>query len=173
MKLERKSTLVFVGDSITCAQRDLGDYYGLGEGYVKYIGDELIDLELTIINRGYDGANLGEIYQYLEDHCSDVPVDLLSILGGVNDARSNPQKTLTQFTEDYRKMIQQAKKEKDLHIVLCEPFVLMERNENPNLYDTVFAYAKEVERIAHEFDGIHVPLFDYIQSLKDETGFAS
>lgn len=113
------------GDSITDANR-IYDTNDLGEGYVKFIKQDLKEVE--VINKGISGNRTLELLDRWQKDTLDVNPDILTILIGINEVwhHFRFQKYITKETyyETYRKLIQKAKiNNPSIKILIIEPFV--------------------------------------------------
>ena len=134
--------LVFFGDSITEAGRDLSDPTDLGEGYVKIAAGKLRplfpDVDFEILN-----FRVGEV--------TAVKPDVVVLEVGVNDVwrRFTDEEIVTeeQFGKNYSAIVD-ALKECGAKIILVEPYVLDvkdKRRFRPYL-NTYIAVIREIAR---------------------------
>ncbi len=146
--------IVFFGDSITEAGRDLSDPHDLGEGYVRIAAGKLRplypDIPFDILNYGVGGdrtvellARVGDVVKERADHV------ILEV--GVNDVwrRFTSEEIVTeeQFEHNYSAIVH-ALKESGAKVILVEPFVLDvkdKRRFRPYL-NTYIAVIREIAR---------------------------
>src|SRR4030043_1969549 len=93
--IQKDSTILFQGDSITDAGRDrksegnANNSNALGKGYVYSIATQLLAESpgdgLKIYNRGISGNKVFQLADRWDKDCLDLKPDVLSILIGVND----------------------------------------------------------------------------------------
>ena len=181
--------ILFFGDSITdCGRTESIDpVNNLGEGFVLKIKerfDKTCPDKHEIINRGISGNRIVDLLARYKRDCVNYKPDLISILIGVNDVwhfKYTNGVRLELFAQLYRVMLNEIKRElPSAKLILCEPFVLKgtatENNEEfPNQYElfkTVYDYAKEVEKIAREFDIPLVYLQEEVSKKAKEKGNA-
>jgi lysophospholipase L1-like esterase len=175
IELKPNQTIVFIGDSITDADRSLPVYGPFGFGYVHFVANLLIAryprLDLRIVNTGVSGNTIREMKDRWAAGCIAHKPDVLSVLIGINDLWSqhagveyldyavSPEEY--EFT--YRMLLSQAKQQLDCRFVLMEPFMFCSDSRNPMLKG-LHAYNEVVHNLADEFDAVLVPL----QSRIDE-----
>ncbi|MCJ7730185.1 MAG: GDSL-type esterase/lipase family protein, partial [Sedimentisphaerales bacterium] len=82
-------TVLFIGDSITDADRNRQCYKPFGFGYVHFVANTLLakypTYNLNIINRGINGNTITDLKNRWQRDCIDHKPDILSVLIGVND----------------------------------------------------------------------------------------
>ena len=169
--------IIFFGDSITDfgrnKERDDADS-SLGYGFVRIIADRLIGEkpgEIKILNRGYSGDRIIDLYARLKKDCINLAPDVVSILVGINDVwHEIAEKNgidIERFEEIYRMLIEDLKKALPATaIILCEPFVLPggateSDNDNPDRYEKfceIYNYAAIVKKLANEYELLFLPL---------------
>ena len=80
--------ILFIGDSITDADRDRNDPAGLGTGYVSLFAEKLAplyeDTQFVFVNRGVSGDRIFDIAARL-DGCLAEKADIVVLLAGIND----------------------------------------------------------------------------------------
>ena len=146
--------LVFFGDSITEAGRDLSDPTDLGEGYVKIAAGKLRplfpDVDFEILNFGVGGDRTVELLARVGEVTAVKP-DVVVLEVGVNDVwrRFTNEEIVTeeQFGKNYSAIVD-ALKECGAKIILVEPYVLDvkdKRRFRPYL-NTYIAVIREIAR---------------------------
>ena len=146
--------LVFFGDSITEAGRDLSDPTDLGEGYVKIAAGKLRplfpDVDFEILNFGVGGDRTVELLARVGEVTAVKP-DVVVLEVGVNDVwrRFTDEEIVTeeQFGRNYSAIVD-ALKECGAKIILVEPYVLDvkdKRRFRPYL-NTYIAVIREIAR---------------------------
>jgi lysophospholipase L1-like esterase len=170
-KIELKSnqTIVFIGDSITDADRDLPAYRPFGFGYVRFVANTLLakypQLNLNIINVGVSGNTVRDLRHRWEKDCIKLQPDVLSVLVGINDVArryAEPEKLPRAVYEDeyeltYRQLLSQAKQRLNCQLVLMEPFMFCSDAED-EVFKSLRGYIDIVNRLAEEFGAVLVPL---------------
>ena len=84
MKIQSKSKLLMIGDSITDCGR-FGTADGLGEGYVRFLEAALRDEEIKVINKGISGDTVRDLKARWQRDVLDLNPDWLSVMIGIND----------------------------------------------------------------------------------------
>ncbi|MCP4268014.1 MAG: SGNH/GDSL hydrolase family protein [Candidatus Brocadiaceae bacterium] len=155
--IEENSVILFQGDSITDCGRNGEDPNSLGEGYVSMIiamlSEKYSQYNSKYLNRGISGDRIGDLAIRWKTDCIDLKPDLLSILIGVNDTLITPAR---QFEVEYRELLRRTKKELDVKIIMCEPFLLLYSN-NP-CRDDLNPKIEIVHKLAKEFEAVLIPL---------------
>jgi len=139
VKLEKGSTILFQGDSITDASRDrktegsANNPSMLGRGYPFHLAGQLLadhaSLGLNIFNRGISGNKVPDLDARWQKDCLDLKPALLSILIGVNDIwhklNGKYDGTPEIYRDGFSALIKRTKETlPDVTLVICEPFVL-------------------------------------------------
>ena len=93
MEWKQNQTILFIGDSITDAQRRELPFRPLGQGYVNFAGHLLFarhpELDLRIENRGVSGDTTRELKARWQTDCLTLRPDVLSVMIGINDLWRN------------------------------------------------------------------------------------
>ena len=159
MQLEKNSTLLFIGDSITdCGRaRPVGEKDGLGSGYVGQINAILNaahpDGSIRVLNTGISGNRVCDLKDRWHPDVLDLNPDWLSIMVGINDVWrqfDNPlnprQVDLVEYEDTLKELVE--KTQPGLQgLVLMTPFYLEVNPQDPmrNLMDR---YGQVVKKIA-------------------------
>jgi len=137
--LPEGATVLFQGDSITDAGRsrdqagEVNQQVALGKGYAWMAAAGLLTTypkkELQIYNRGISGNKVHQLADRWQKDCIDLKPDVLSILIGVNDIwhglNGKYDGTVETYENDYRELLARTRKAlPNVHLVICEPFVL-------------------------------------------------
>lgn len=91
MKIEPKSKLLMIGDSITDAERTrpIGEGGGLGHGYVSLVnallGAVYPDRRIRVLNLGIGGNTVLDLKSRWQTDVLDLKPDWLSVMIGIND----------------------------------------------------------------------------------------
>jgi len=166
---KKGSRLLFQGDSITDMKwgRDQSDRnHYLGHSYVfllaARLGVEMPGAQLDIYNRGRSGHAVAGLRKRWQEEAVDIKPDLLSVLIGTNDA--GREVGVEDYERDYRFILSESRKANpELRIVLMDPFVVRAgKYTDEALYSqhrtNVERYGVIVERIARDFDAVHIKL---------------
>jgi lysophospholipase L1-like esterase len=161
-------SILFTGDSITDCGRRTDVYQPMGRGYAflasSWLSAMYPELGLTFINKGISGDRVAGLAARWTKDCIKLQPSLVSILIGVNDTwrrfdRDDPT-SADAFEADYRRLLEQTKRETNAFIVICEPFLL-----NCGLVDDAWRadLTPKIEagrRLAQEFAALYIPLND-------------
>jgi acyl-CoA thioesterase-1 len=182
IKLHSNQTILFIGDSITDADRDRPAYRPFGFGYVHFAANALLakypELNISIINAGISGNSIRDLKSRWEKDCIRYKPNILNVLIGVNDvwrqystAEKLPQTVYeNEFEQTYRQLLSQAKEQCDCQLILMEPFMfcdspheidqdVISRGKAENeMFKDLRGYINIVERLAEEFGAVLVPL---------------
>jgi lysophospholipase L1-like esterase len=169
IELNHGDTIVFIGDSITDADRNFHHYKPFGFGYVNFVANFLLgkypEYNLNIINTGVSGDTITDLKARWQKDCLDHNPDILSILIGVNDvwyqfdtAAELPYAVmLDEYQTTYRQLLTMVKQKCNSQLVICEPFMFCDDYNDPT-FAHLRRYIEAVHRIAEDFDAVHVPL---------------
>jgi len=171
IELKTNDTIVFIGDSITDADRREAAYRPLGYGYVHFVANWLLakypEFNLNIINTGISGDTIRDLNARWEEDCLDREPDVLSVLIGINDVwrqhteRLDEAVFLEEYELTYKRLLSQVKEKCDSQLVLMEPFMFCDDAENP-AYDSLRAFINAVDDLAKKFNAVLVPLQELI-----------
>ncbi|MHC4060950.1 MAG: SGNH/GDSL hydrolase family protein [Planctomycetota bacterium] len=169
IKLKPSQTMVFIGDSITDADRDHPAYRPFGFGYVHFVAYLLLarypHYNLNIINTGVGGNTIRDLKDRWEKDCIAHRPDVLSVLIGINDlwwwhAESQgfaeglcPE----EYELTYKQLLSQVKAQCNCQLVLMEPFMFCNEPEN-QMFKGLRTYMGIVHELADEFNAVIVPL---------------
>ncbi len=179
MILEKNTTFLCVGDSITDANRrkpvGMGYYEELGNGYPNLLQSLLRvsypELDIRVINSGISGNTTRDLTERWQEDVLDHKPDYVSILIGVNDvwrhfdspANKENLVSIDEYTINLGKLVEKTLKQVK-NVYLITPFFI-----NPNTEDAmgaqVRAYADRVRGIAKK---LGVTLID-MQKAFDEA----
>jgi len=178
--LKANDTLLFIGDSITDAERHRRAYHPLGFGYVHFVANSLQakypHLTTSIINAGVSGDTIIDLQNRWEQDCLTHRPNVLSVLVGINDVwRLTMEPAFTQnaaaperFEVTYNQLLSQTKEKRDVQLVLMEPFLFCDDRRN-GLYEAILPYVRIVRKLAARHDAVLVPLQQKIDHLIAEV----
>ncbi len=170
-KIELKSgqTVLFIGDSITDADRNSPASAPFGFGYVDFLANFLLGkyptYNLNIINTGISGNTIRDLKSRWQKDCLDHNPDILSILIGVNDVWRQfaaedelPYAVpLDEYETIYRQLLTMVTQRCNSQIVICEPFMFCD-DFNNTMFTHLRTFVEAVRRIADDFNACLVPL---------------
>ncbi len=167
MNIGSDDTLVFIGDSITdCGRgRPVGQYAGLGEGYVAIVDSLLAagypERRIRVLNTGTSGHRIPDLEARWKSDVLDLRPDWLSVMIGINDvwrqfdrALEPDQVTIERYETVYRELLAQTRPRLK-GLVLASPYFIEPNRADP-MRERMDAYGKVVERLAAEFDAVFV-----------------
>jgi lysophospholipase L1-like esterase len=169
IRLEPNDTIVFIGDSITAAERHRQAYHPLGFGYVHFAGNFVLarypSLNLRIVNTGVSGDTVIDLKNRWQRDCLAHRPNILSVLIGINDVwqrtmEPDPAPTAAgpdTYEVTYDQLLAQTKERCSSQLVLMEPF-LFGRDRSHELYRALMPYVEAVRRLAAKYDAVLVPL---------------
>ena len=169
IRLKKADTIVFIGDSITDAERHRQVYKPLGFGYVHFVGNLLWarhpDLNLSIVNTGVSGDTLHDMEHRWERDCIAHRPNVVSILVGINDvwqlamgpALAETAATPSDYEVTYGELLSRTKKRCDCQFVLAEPFMFC-RDSHNGVFKALMPYVEAVRHLAAKYNAVLVPL---------------
>jgi lysophospholipase L1-like esterase len=172
IKLSANQTVVFIGDSITDADKNMPAYQPFGFGYVHFVAYMLLakypQLNISVINTGINGDSINDLEQRWEQDCISYKPDILSVLIGINDAYrmyTSPAVKRGLYPEEYeltyRRLLLRAREECKSQIVLMEPFMFCSDCEE-QMFRFLQEYIQKVHILVREFGAVLVPLQERI-----------
>jgi lysophospholipase L1-like esterase len=171
IELKPNDTIVFIGDSITDADRLERAYKPFGNGYVHFAANHLLakypEYNLRIINTGISGNTVRDLNKRWQKDCLNHKPDVLSILIGINDLcrqyenRMNEAVFIKEYELTYERLLSMVKEKYNCQLVLMEPFLFCEDKTNP-VYETLQEYIHAVHTLAEKFSAVLVRLKDSI-----------
>lgn len=176
IQLRADDTVVFIGDSITSADRHRQAYAPLGYGYVHFVGNLLLagypKLNLRLVNTGISGDTVVDLMHRWRNECIAHRPNVLSILVGINDVwqlamepgSARTASTPEQYELTYGQLLAQARERCDCRLVLMEPF-LFSRDPHHEVYQALIPYVEVVRRLASKYAAALVPLQTRIDRL--------
>ena len=165
---------VFLGDSITDAERLwLPEYNGLGNGYVKILAEKLSG-EFTSINKGHDTFTLPFLLRNLETDCLSFSPAAVSILIGINDigVAKNTGKSLRaqEFASNYDTLIRRLLEASISSVFLLSPFIFSRPQEYLNWRPEVREVENTIENLARQYQLPFLPLQERMQESEKQYG---
>ena len=165
---------VFLGDSITDAERLwLPEYNGLGNGYVKILAEKLSH-EFTVINKGHDSFTLPFLLRNLKTDCLSFSPAAVSILIGINDigVAKNTGKSLRaqEFASNYDTLIRRLLEASISSVFLLSPFIFSRPQEYLNWLPEVREVENTIENLARQYQLPFLPLQERMQESEKQYG---
>ena len=180
--IKPNNKILFIGDSITDADRNHNEDQDLGQGYPLLLGAYLLNkypaYNLQILNRGIGGDCIADLKSRWEEDCLELNPEIVSILIGVNDvwhemntAEKLEEETLQQFEADYRWLLKMLAHRTDARVVLMEPYVLPYPKDRVNWRKHLDPRIQIVRHLANEYHAALIPLDGVLNTLGVENGF--
>jgi len=168
LDLKHNQTILFIGDSITDANRNSRAYSPFGFGYVHFVANFLLakypTYNLNFINRGISGNTIRDLKSRWQRDCLDHNPDVLSILIGVNDVwrrfeagKLSRAVFADEYESTYRRLLEDTKQKCNSRLVICEPFMFCDDFNNP-VFRELRRFVDIVRTFAADFDAVLVPL---------------
>jgi acyl-CoA thioesterase-1 len=169
IRLKANDAVVFIGDSITAADRHRRAYGPLGFGYVHFAGNLLLArnpaLSLKIVNTGVSGDTVIDLRDRWQRDCIAHRPHVLSILVGINDVWRRSMEpdaaeraaSPAEFEITYGQLLAQAQEQCRCQLVLMEPFLFC-RDRESGVFRTLVPYLEAVRRLATRHGALIVPL---------------
>ena len=169
MKLNNQDTILFIGDSITDVGRDRQNSKDLGKGYplmtAAYLLERYPELNLSFLNRGISGNKITDLASRWKEDCLALKPDIISILIGINDVWDNMdtnelsiQESVDKFEFYYRILLETAKEQTKAQIVLIEPFVLKNPEEQGAWKIELEPRKQMIRKLANEYGADYIEL---------------
>lgn len=177
MRLEKRSRLVMIGDSIT----DCGRNYdaapagggSFGDGYVNLVNACLTGLApsygVMVVNKGVNGNTIRDLKKRWQKDVLDLKPDYVSVMIGINDVwrhfdgvlQQTEQVNQEEYRRTYDELITETKpKVKDIFIM--SPFMI-----EPGRQDPMRRMVDEYAKIARETADRHGLLYIDVQKKID------
>ncbi|RGY00091.1 SGNH/GDSL hydrolase family protein [Blautia sp. OF03-15BH] len=165
---------VFLGDSITDAERLwIPEYNGLGNGYVQLLAEKLSN-NFTVINKGHDSFTLPFLLRNLETDCLSFSPAAVSILIGINDigVAKNTGKSLRaqEFASNYDTLIRRLLEASLSSVFLLGSFIFSRPQEYLNWLPEVREVENTIENLARQYQLPFLPLQERMQKSEKQYG---
>lgn len=158
--------IVFQGDSITDAGRDKRNYHHMGNGYPKYVSEQLTamfpDTQFEFINQGIGGNRTCQLFDRLYRDAISFEPDIVTVLIGVNDiwhryGGDRIETTDEQIETNYRAILKRLKAQTNAKIVMLSPYLLDCANVD-NMREELERVLVIERKLADEFADAYIPL---------------
>jgi len=176
IQLKTNDRIVFIGDSVTSADRHRQAYAPLGFGYVHFAGNLLWarhpELNLRIINTGISGDTVVNLKHRWQRDCLAHRPNILSVLIGINDVwqlmrepdAAQTASTPQEYELTYGQLLAEATERCACRLVLMEPFLFC-RDCHNEVLQTLRSYVEVVRRLASKYEAVLVDLQTEIDLL--------
>ena len=159
--------ILFVGDSVTDANRNYDVPDDMGEGYVAQIkallSFESSEYNLTFVNRGLNGTRTHDWLPRINSVLEETKPDVVSVALGVNDTWRRYDQNTPCSAQDYAdnlRTILSAAQKTGAELVVISPFALSGSSvditgwHEEDLNDKIAM----CEQVAKEFDAVYIPM---------------
>jgi lysophospholipase L1-like esterase len=160
--------IVFFGDSVTEAHRNIKDNQDLGQGFVFSLQN--MYKNINFYNRGIGGQRLKDLLSRVDQDVLKLEPDFCFIWIGVNDAwlpyLLEFESSFDTFKYDYKRLIMHMRdKQSKTQIIIIKPYVLPIGHVSLDIYQDVEKYRSIAEEIAIEFN---LDVIDIKKDIEEE-----
>lgn len=164
--IEKNSTVLFQGDSITDCGRDRNNINSMGNGYPLFVSSifkaKYPEHNVTFINKGISGdRSINLVNRWTED-CININPSIVTILIGINDCwrryDANDPTSVHDFKNNYGIILERIRKELKSMIVIIEPFVLPYPSDRIRWREDLDLKIQATRELAREFEAIYIPM---------------
>ncbi len=174
--------ILFQGDSITDCNRKYDDFYDLGDGYVKYVTDELRNrypkVDFEFINKGISGNRTKDLVARLESDFVEIQPDIVTILIGVNDSwrryDMNDPTSAEEFRNNYETVLKALKERTTAKIIMLESFLIYNK-DHEHFREDLNPKLDETRLLAMKYADAFIPLDGLFAAAcvgRDESDFS-
>lgn len=173
---------LFLGDSITDAYRDY-DMEGLGEGYVRYIAEQLglgFDKNLRVTNAGRDGFTIDDLLvEWNRDFNASAgeAYDVASVLIGANDTGilvdtgRTEEEAVSNYKEKLHVLADSLAQSGIPKVILIEPFLFPVNEACKRSLPQVRHFAEAMQSEASQQGFLFVPTQEVIDQTAARDGY--
>ncbi|MCL2322138.1 MAG: SGNH/GDSL hydrolase family protein [Oscillospiraceae bacterium] len=166
MFINKASTIVFQGDSITAGNIISCNENSLGDGYVffidTYIKSIYPEYDVNIVNKGVDGDSILNLKKRWKETCVNLHPDIITLLIGINDIwdkyYSDNYLTDEEFLFHYDDIICDSMLNGVKKIVLMEPFIIPVNSDMESWRKDIYSKIDIVRRLAKKYNCTYIPL---------------
>jgi len=159
IQIPRQARLLFTGDSITEAGRDLGSADSLGSGFVRMVSDSISsacpEVGTRMLNTGIGGHRVRDLQSRWTSDVLALHPQLITILIGINDVSrrydTGDVTTSDEYRDSYTALLRSTSAI-SAQVVLIEPFLLPVRHEQQRWREDLDPKIAIVRQLAREFD---------------------
>lgn len=155
--------VLFQGDSVTDAERDRSDFYGFGDGYVKYVVEDLKEAypSVEFVNRGCGGDRTKELLARIDRDLVELDPDIVTIMIGINDTwrrfDNNDPTSAEEFRDRYETILKTIKEKTHAKIVMIEAFLIY-GDIHQEFREDFDAKIDETRKLAIKYADKYIPL---------------
>lgn len=147
--------IVFFGDSVTEAHRNIIDHNDLGQGYVFNLSKRYDNI--LFYNRGISGQRIKDLLLRVENDVISIHPNYCFIWIGVNDAwlpyLLNQASSINSFLSDYKDLVKTIKENsQETKIVLIKPFAVTIGHVSVKIYEDIELFRKQTEIVSSTYE---------------------
>lgn len=172
------NTYLFLGDSITCANRLwLPDSDGLGNGFVSFLANKIrtITSDAQFINKGHDGFTVPFLLKRLTYDTLQCNPDYVTILIGINDVgitmNTGVSLETQRFETSYDTLLKEIMDRTNAHILCAGPFIFPCPQEYINWILQVKKAECLISALAKKYNLAFIPLHDVLNQAAEKEGY--
>lgn len=179
MEIKKKSTILFLGDCITGADRDVNNPDDLGHGYVARIHDAIKHCRINIVNRGTNENKTINLLEQYDETVKKVKPDVVSIYIGMNDVWHHYSRgietTNEEFEHNFQTLLEKIKNDLNIPIIIIEPFIIDITPELTMMRGELWQKIDIIRRLARKYASEYITLDGSFASacIKHEPTFYS
>lgn len=173
------ATYVFIGDSITCADRFwLLESDGLGCGYVAMLAHSLKEVspDTLVLNKGYDGFTVPSLMRRLPEDCICKNPDYVTVLVGINDIgiAMNTGISLKEqdFAGSYDRLLSSLCSGTHASILCVAPFIFPHPQEYANWIVLIREAENTIVSLCAKYQVSFVSVHDNLNAFAAQKGYA-
>jgi len=164
--IERNSTVLFQGDSVTDCGRDRNNINSMGNGYPLFVSSifkaRYPELNVNFINTGISGDTSINLVNRWTADCIQLKPTVVSILIGINDCWRRYDGTKTTTVEEYKinfkTILERVSEELKAKIIIIEPFVLPFPTDRIKWREDLDPKIQAARELAREFEALYIPM---------------
>jgi lysophospholipase L1-like esterase len=184
IQLNQSQNIVFIGDSITDADRREPAIGPLGWGYVHFIANILMaknpEKNFNIINTGIAGNTSRDIKRRWNKDCLAHKPNILSLQAGINDiwrcfepGQLPHAVTVEEYESNLRDMLSAIDAETTNSVILIEPFMFYDGKGDDDVINSMYkelpSYIKAMNNVAGQVGAAVVNLQKKIDAIMPEA----
>lgn len=162
MEIKKQSTILFLGDCITGANRNQNDPRDTGEGFVSRISDALKSYRITVVNKGVDESKSIDLLNRYESDVLDVKPDVVVIYIGMNDVWHHYTKNIytpnDAFENNIKTLCEKIKNDLNIPIIMIEPFIIDITEEHHKMREELWQKVDILRKLARRYATEYIAL---------------
>lgn len=179
MEIKKKSTILFLGDCITGADRNLENPNDVGYGFVARINDAIKNYRIKVVNRGVDESKTIDLLNRYENDVKSVNPDVVTIYIGMNDVWHHYSKNIEtsneEFEYNFKTLLEKIKTDLNIPIIIIEPFIIDITPELTKMREELWQKVDIIRKLARQYASEYIALDGSFASacIKHEPTFYS